>query len=217
MATSPAPDVIEYGLLQPDEVEPFTNLLAETFSRNDPPAYAVGITVEDFSAFVSLLLPQVLSEELTMVARLGSTRELVGALLAMDSASPLPQAMSRLSDRFDPIFDILGELEVEYRRGVAPKPGQCLHVFLLGVSGRVAGRGVGQQLVASCLEHGASRGYQLAITEATNKTSQHIFRKLGFTARVQRSYADHIFEGRHAFASIAQHGGPMLMDKRIAQ
>jgi len=191
-------------------------LLAEAFSRYDPPAYAVGITVEDFAAFVRLLLPQVLSEGLTVVARLRSTRELVGALLTLDSASELPDAIAHLDAKFNPIFDLLGQLEEEHRRGKHPHPGERLHLFLLGVSDRVAGRGVGQQLVARCLAHGASRGYTLAVTEATNKTSQHIFTKQGFTTRVQRSYADHIFEGRRAFASIAEHGGPMLMEKRIA-
>jgi hypothetical protein len=53
----------------------------------------------------------------------------------------------------------------------------------------------------------------VAVTEATNKTSQHIFRKLGFTERVRGSYADHRFEGKAWFTSIDEHGGPVLMDK----
>ncbi len=215
MSASPAPDLIDHGVLDVSEVEPFTRLLAEAFSCYDPPAFAVGITADNFAAFVRLLLPQVLSEGLTIVARLSTTRELVGALLNMDSASELPAAMSQLSARFNPIFDILGQLEEEYRHGVPPNPGECLHLFLLGVSDRAAGRGVGQQLVARSLALGASRGYKLAVTEATNKTSQHIFAKKGFTARVQRSYAEHVFEGGRPFASIAEHGGPILMDSRI--
>jgi hypothetical protein len=41
------------------------------------------------------------------------------------------------------------------------------------------------------------------VTEATNKTSQHVFRKQGFIERVRRSYSDHRFEGRACFTSIA--------------
>jgi ribosomal protein S18 acetylase RimI-like enzyme len=74
---------------------------------------------------------------------------------------------------------------------------------------------VAHQLVAACLEHGRRRGYRLAVTEATNKVSQHIFRKQGFVERVQRSYATHRFEGRQVFASIAEQGGPILMDKSL--
>jgi ribosomal protein S18 acetylase RimI-like enzyme len=117
--------------------------------------------------------------------------------------------------KFDPIFDILGQLDAEYRGDRVVPPGDSLHLFLLGVAERVAGRGVAHQLVAACLEHGAQRGYRVAVTEATNKASQHIFRKQGFVERVQRSYQTHRFGGRAVFASIAEHGGPMLMDKSL--
>ncbi len=150
------------------------------------------------------------------MARLAGTGELVGALLTEDSASAMPDGMDGLSAKFNPIFDILGQLDMEYRSGRTVRLGESLHLFLLGVSDRVAGRGVAQQLVVACLEHGNRRGYRLAVTEATNKVSQHIFRKQGFVARVQRSYKAHRFEGRQVFASIAEHGGPILMDKLLA-
>jgi len=207
---------IEYGLYVPSEAEAMAKLLGETFSRYDPPAVAVGLTASEFEAFVRLLCPKVAAEGLTIVARLAGTGDLVGALLTEDSASALPDGMDRLSAKFDPIFDILGQLDTEYRGGQAVRSGDSLHLFLLGVSNRVAGRGVAQQLVTACLEHGTRRGYRVAVTEATNKVSQHIFRKQGFVERVQRSYEVHRFDGRKFFASIAEHGGPILMDKLLA-
>ncbi len=86
---------------------------------------------------------------------------------------------------------------------------------LLGVAERFAGRGIAQRLVEECLANGTRRGYRVAVTEATNKNSQHIFRKHGFVERVRWSYRDHRFEGREVFASIAEHGGPILMDKPL--
>lgn len=207
---------IEYGLYVPSEAEAMAKLLGETFSRYDPPAVAVGLTASEFEAFVRLLCPKVAAEGLTIVARLAGTGDLVGALLTEDSASALPDGMDRLSAKFDPIFDILGQLDTEYRGGQAVRSGDSLHLFLLGVSNRVAGRGVAQQLVTACLEHGTRRGYRVAVTEATNKVSQHIFRKQGFVERVQTSYKAHRFYGRKFFASIAEHGGPILMDKLLA-
>jgi ribosomal protein S18 acetylase RimI-like enzyme len=208
---------IEYGVYVPSDAEAMVKLLGEVFSRYDPPAVAAGLTASEFEAFVRLLCPQAADDSLTIVARLAGTGELIGALLTEDSASPLPDGIDRLSAKFDPIFDILGQLDTEYRSGRAVPPGESLHLFLLGVSDRVAGRGVAQQLVAACLEHGRRKGYRMAVTEATNKVSQHIFRKQGFVARVQRSYEAHRFDGRQVFASIAEHGGPILMDKSLAQ
>lgn len=207
---------IEYGVYSAADAGPMAKLLGEVFSRRDPPAVAAGLTASEFEAFVRLFCPKAEAEGLTIVARLSGTGELVGALLTEDSSSALPDGMDRLSPKFDPIFDILGQLDAEYRGDRAVRSGDSLHLFLLGVADRVAGRGVGQQLVAACLEHGTRRGYQLAVTEATNKVSQRIFRKQGFVERAQRSYQAHRFGGRAVFASIAEHGGPMLMDRSLA-
>jgi len=208
---------IVYGVCTAQDADEMALLLGEVFSRRDPPSVATGLTPSEFETFVRLLCPQAAVEGLTMLARNSVTGELIGALLTEDSATTLPEEMDQLSPKFEPIFDILGQLETEYRADRQPHPGESLHLFLLGVAESVGGRGVAQHLVTSCLENGARKGYQLAVTEATNRVSQHIFRKLGFAERVRRSYSDHRFAGRAAFASIAEHGGPILMDKSLAE
>ena len=216
MADSSEPKQIEYGVYVPSDAEAMTKLLGAVFSRHDPPAVAAALTSSEFEDFVGLLCPKAAEEGLTVVARLAGTGELIGALLTEDSASGLPDGIDRLSVKFDPIFDILGQLDTEYRSGRTVRRGELLHLFLLGVSDSVAGRGVAQQLVAACLELGLSRGYRMAVTEATNMVSQHIFRRQGFVERVQRSYEAYRFNGRQVFASIAEHRGPILMDKSLA-
>ena len=140
---------------------------------------------------------------------------MVGALLAEDSVSEPPAGLELLSPKFNPIFDILGQLDAEYSGGRARPRGESVHLFLLGVARGHAGRGIAQQLVAECVGNARRKGYRLAVTEATNKISQHVFRTQGFVERVRRSYRDHQFEGRAFFTSIADHGGPLLMEKHL--
>jgi len=208
-------ELIEYSLCAEDDVEAMCDLLAEVFSRGDPPAIAAGLTALEFRLFVQLLRPKADGRGLTIVARLADSGRVVGALLTEDSSSSLPDGMERLSRKFDPIFDILGQLDAEYRGDSEIAHGEQLHLFLLGVSPLVVGRGVAHELVRMCLENGSRLGYRTAVTEATNKASQHIFRKAGFSERVSRSYKDYRFEGRAVFVSIADHGGPILMDKQL--
>lgn len=215
MQTPASPPAIDYGVFELSDTDDMARLLGESFSRHDPPAVAVGLTAPEFEAFVRLFCPKAATEGLTIVARESGTGQLVGALLTDDSASGLPRGMDGLSRKFDPIIDILGQLDSEYRANLDVGRGESLHLFLLGVAESSAGRGVAQQLVSACLERGVRRGYRRAVTEATNTVSQHVFRKLGFVERVRRSYEDYRFEGRAAFASIAGHGGPMLMEKSI--
>jgi ribosomal protein S18 acetylase RimI-like enzyme len=216
MPASDGQQPIEYGIYTAQDADAMARLLGEVFSRRDPPAVAVGLTAPEFEAFVRLYCPKAAAEGLTIVARHAGRLELAGALLAEDSASAPPGGMERLSPKFEPIFDILGQLDAEYRSGRPPHPGESLHLFLLGVAESAAGRGVAQHLVTTCLEHGARKSYQLSVTEATNTVSQHIFRKLGFAERVRRSYSSHRFAGRAMFASIAEQGGPILMDRSLA-
>ncbi len=216
MTNSPEKMQIEYGLCAASDADAMAKLLGEVFSRRDPPPYAVGLTAPEFEAFVRLFCPKAITEGLTIVARSHDTGSLVGALLTEDCASAMPAGMDRLSQKFDPIFDILGQLGTEYWGDRPARPGESIHLFLLGVAASVAGRGVAQQLITACLELGASRGYRLAVTEATNKVSQHIFRKHGFVERARRWYGAHRSNGRAVFESIAEHEGPILMDRSLA-
>jgi ribosomal protein S18 acetylase RimI-like enzyme len=207
---------VHYSLFTASDADEMSQLLGEAFSRHDPPAIAVGLTPTEFEAFVRGYCPAAAAERLTIVARSADTGEMCGALLTDDPATAPPDGMNRLSAKFDPIFDILGQLDTEYRGDRTPVPGEVLHLFLLGVAESCAGMGVAQRLVAECLANGSRRGYRVAVTEATNRTSQHIFRKLGFVERVRRSYRDHRYAGKAAFASIEEHGGPILMDRTLA-
>ncbi len=206
---------VAYSLYMALDAEEMCRLLGDVFSRYEPPTVAMGITAEEFGAFVGMLCPKAELDQLTIVARSGETGEMLGALLAEDPTVAAPEAMHRLGEKFDPIFDILGELDAEYRGDRHFDAGECAHLFLLGVAEAASGRGIGQQLIARCLANAASRGYRVAITEATGQTSQHVFRKHGFVERARRSYADHQYRGEAVFASVAEQGGPILMEKQI--
>lgn len=205
---------IEYSLFTEADAAEMVRVLGEAFARRDPPAVAVGLTPAEFEAFVALYCAAAATQGLTIVARSGG--EMAGALLTEDSSSPMPDGMENLSPKFQPIFDILGALDSAYRGGRVIRAGEAAHLFLVGVAEPFLGRGIGRQLVARCCANAVREGYRLAVTEATNLTSQHIFRQEGFVERVRGSYGEHRFEGRACFGSIVEHGGPMLMDRRLA-
>lgn len=207
---------VEYTVCTPADTDEMVDLLAESFARHDPPAVAVGLTPAEFGAFVDLWAGGAGTEGLSIVARDAETGDMVGALLTDDAAAPMPQGVDDLSDKFAPIFDLLGQIDEEYRTGRSIEPGQYLHLFLLGVEEHSMRRRIGHHLVSVCLANGADRGYTTAVTEATNLVSQHIFRQLGFEPRATRSYGEYRLDGSPTFASIAGHGGPMTMDRQIA-
>jgi ribosomal protein S18 acetylase RimI-like enzyme len=207
---------VVFHLFARTDADEMSRLLGEVFSQRDPPELAVGIAASEFEKFVRLYGPKAQAEGLTVVARSVATGEMIGALLAEDLASAPPIGSDQLSWKFSPIFDILGQLDAEYFVGRLRRQGESLHLFLVVVAQGFAGRDIAQRLVAECLAYGGRKGYRMAVTEATNKTSQHLFRKLGFAERVRRSYGDHLFEGQAHFSSVTDQGGPILMDREVA-
>ena len=197
------------------ECPEIVRLLVGAFIKSDPLAVGAGLTAAEFEAFVTLLAAHIVGQRLTIVARSAQSGEMAGVLLAEDSATPPPAGMEGLSPKFRPILDILGRLDAEYRQGRAHRAGESAHLYLLGVREQFAAQGIAQQLVTRCLANAAQQGYRVAVAEATNRTSQHIFRKHGFAERVWGSYRDHRYEGKSYFAPFAEHGGPLLMDRML--
>jgi GNAT superfamily N-acetyltransferase len=208
---------IRYSVCDQSEVPEMGRVLARTFTRNDPPAVAVGLTADEFEAFVRIVARSAGSGGLTIVARHIDSGLMAGAILTEDAAAPGIGGTDELSEKFGPIFDLFARLDAQIGQEGAMAPGEALHLFLLGVDDRFARRGIGQQLVLACLANGADLGYRLAVTEATNRVSQHIFGMLGFVARAKVGYADYRRDGIAVFESIAEHGGPMAMIRDVAR
>jgi ribosomal protein S18 acetylase RimI-like enzyme len=217
MASHPAPGNPDLAIeaCRPSDVPEMCRMLALTFATNDPPAVAVGLTQAEFEVFVRLVAAPETTRQLTLVARDPASGALAGAMLTEDAASAAPDGMADLSPKFDPIFGLFGLLDAQLPEQPAPPPGEVLHLFLIGVDDRYAGRGVAQRLVRETLDRGIATGYRTAVVEATNRTSQHIFSKLGFAARARTTYAAYRHDGIPVFASVADHGGPWSMRRDL--
>ncbi len=205
----------EYGLLRSSDRNAVVELLAKVFSAAEPPAVAMGLRAADLEKFVGLLCPRAAEDGLTIVARDLDSGRIAGVILTDDFAVPPALAPGAFSDKFLPILAMLESLDEQYRQGQAMVAGQCLHLFMLAVDERFAGRGIAQQLVTACLENGRQRGYTHAVTEATGVVSQHVFRKMGFGERHRAPYRDYRYAGRAVFAGIRDHEAAILMDRAI--
>lgn len=204
---------IQYGVFELPDQEEMASLLAEAFSRDDPPAVAMGISAGEFEACVRLFCPGAAAEGLTVIARSAATGEMAGAFLAADFTAPPPPGIENVSEKFLPMFTLLDQLDADYQRDKTIEPGSYLHLLLLGVTRRFTGRKVAQNLVTACEEIGRRKGYRVAVTEASGSVSQHIFRKRGYAGRLQISYQEYRYEGKPVYAAIEGHSGMILMDK----
>jgi hypothetical protein len=212
----PILEPVRYDVAHSSDAEGIVRLIASAFSRFEPLAQAVGLSVADMEEFLQPLMPAAIAQGLTIVARRKGSIELAGALLSDDLASPLPVDPSRISRRFSPIIALLERLEDFYGGGSDAAPGQCLHMFMLAVDERLKGGGIGQGLVEASLDNGSRKGFRTTVAETTAAASQHIFRALGFAERFHIVYRDFVHDGRAVFGSIQDPPSAILMEKALS-
>jgi len=206
---------LDYAVAKLADSDDVIHLLAQVFSDADPPAVAMGLTFAEMRHFLQLVVPNVITDDLTIVARSKDAGRLAGVMLSDDFASPLDLELDQISAKLLPILSMLETLDEQFRRGKTISAGQYLHLFMLGVDSQFAGRGVGQGVVQACIENASQKGYRLALTEATGRVSQHIFRKNGFVDRFSVSYQNFIYENQRVFASIHEHDKAILMERAL--
>ncbi|HEY6192667.1 MAG TPA: GNAT family N-acetyltransferase [Bacteroidota bacterium] len=206
---------IIYGLPETADIEEMAELLADVFSRYEPPAVAAGLSITTVREIVNLYGRRAAGDGLTIVARDRSTGKLIGAMLTDDFAGPPPENSDTLPESFAPVAALLDGLDQQYRRIHPADPGQVLHLFMLGVAPDFGGRGIARTLVRLTLANGKKEGYERAITEATGNVSQHVFRALGFVERFHIPYKEFTFRGKRPFESIVGHKSIMLMERSL--
>ncbi len=207
--------LVKYDVANASDADEIINLLASVFSQSEPPAVAMGLSFADMKQFLQLVVPSVIPDGVTIISRSTSRGELAGALLTDDFASPLDLDMSRISHRFSPILSMLERLDEQFRKGKTVSAGNYLHLFMLAVNAQFAGQGIAQELVKTCIDNGSRKGYRTALTEATGKISQHVFRKTGFADRFSVFYRDFLYENKAVFGSIKEHEKAILMDRSL--
>lgn len=206
---------LDYAIAKPADCEDIVRLLAQVFSHSDPPAVAMALSFEEMKQFLQLVVPNVIADELTAVARSKDTGKVAGVMLSDDFASPLDLDLGQISAKLLPILSMLDILDEQFRREKTISAGQYLHLFMLGVDREFAGRGVGQGVVKACVKNAVHKGYRVALTEATGRVSQHIFRKNGFVDRFAVSYQDFTYQNKTVFASIQEHETAVLMERAL--
>ena len=209
-------ETLSYEIFNLNSLNPLANLVGKAFINSDPMAIAQQLSLEEFADYIKLLGKWTEKQRLTIIAKDKLTDEVVGAVLAGDFASdsPLtPENSEHISNKFEPIVELLESLETQYKYGKQIRTGEYLHIYMLAVSPKYQGKQIAQNLIRICLDNGVAEGFSWAFTEAANSISQHIFRKLDFQPCHEILYRKFTHNGVSVFANIEGHEGTTLMDK----
>ena len=212
-------ETLSFEIYNSKDLDRVANVIGEAFFTSDPMAIAQQLSTNELADYVKLIGKWVHKQQLTVVTKDKSTDEVAGVVLASDFASNFPltsENSQHLSNKFEPIIELLSNLEAQYKHDKQIRAGEYLYIHMLAVSPEYQRRKIAQNSIEVCLNHGIEKGFTYAFTEAANSISQHIFGKLGFIPRHQINYQQFTYQDQKVFASIEGHTGTILMDKLLS-
>ena len=205
---------LTYEVLRDQDLEETVSLITRAFRGGEPLNRANGIPEQIWAESCRQVCRRVVKDRLSILARGSRENRIVGAVICGDLTTDKPDT-SHLHPRFAVTAALLGELDRQYRQTIQLAPRHYLYIIFLAADLDLPGHGIGTRLVGEALDNARSEGFRVAVCEATNRRSQHIFRdKGGFTDRFSISYANWEYEGQRVFQSI-QGQSAILMDREI--
>ena len=199
--------------MQESDAQEAAELLARSFCASDPLEVVLGITEPEFVEMTLLDFPQILEDQLSIVAREEETNELVGVTTAMDAMTPFTDSSGKISPKFAPVAAIVNQLHHPYLETIPQKRGHTAYYYMGAVKSSWQGRGVAQATFKASEDLITLRDYKHIFGIATNRGSSAAICHNGFSPVATVSYQDFMYQGEKVFASITKHEGVTLVEK----
>ena len=178
----------EFRLMKPTEIEPVSDLVAETFSAREPLAVCLGLSKGDVFSLVKALL-QTERIRRTCVALINGRIE--GALVSESMVDVEPKIDPDVAAKFAPLFGFLGHLDSFVPESLKNNPEALFRQFMIAVRSSARGHSLGRQLVAFSNVAAKDSGFVASMAEVTGQTSRHIFaNQCGYTSLKDVVYSD---------------------------
>ncbi len=197
------------------DIENTANCISQVFSNFEPIAKALNISFNEFYRLAIPVCYKAAYEKISIIAKDWQTGEVVGFIISEDIMTTPHAPPQGIYHKFESIFYFLSELQQNYQRYHLVKPGEVLHIFMLGVQEKYTKRHIATNLVKENLNLAKYHNFKVAIAEATSMGSQQIFQNLGFTEEFAIEYKSYKFKGQQIFSSIENPPKCLLMSSPI--
>ncbi len=209
-------DGIIYEIISKNYIESALQCIMTTFSKNDPLSIAVNLSPEDLKIFLNIFVKDnLLKQNLTTIAKDKNTNEVIGCILLEDITTDQPGDISGIPLNFMPIIALLEDLDGWYLENNPVKPGEILHVIMVGVAEEYMNRSIAYELFMYSYKICKELGYKGGISEVTGKKSQRVGDKIGAETLRSILYKEFEYNGEKPFNSINDTESIKLMHLNI--
>ena len=211
---------IYYERLKASDTEALVEAVQATFPgpSGETMARALKMTPEEYLSYTRLVCEKAALDGLCVVAKDHFWgRIFVGFCISEDFLSLPAYKNEKISEKFQPLLDLLETLDAQYARSRSIAPGGVLHLYLLGAcepNGPDAG--LARSSWKQQCESEKEAGFKVAIAEATGAGSQQICEKLGFKTVGEVEYWNYRYNGRLVFGSVENPRSCLLVEKPLS-
>jgi GNAT superfamily N-acetyltransferase len=208
---------INYVTLQEDRLDEIIDCVAKLFAEQEYITRESGLTVDEFKVFAEQYCRASLLHNLSIIAVVETTRELVGFAINEDPMADIAvdaNQFYQVSDHYKPFLGMLGALN-EKCWNLDRKVGFSFHLYLLGVKSDFQRQQIGTTLVKVSEILAKANNFEYMVIEATSPHTKPICEKLGYSSLGNIPYVDYVLDGTKPFSHIQDYDGPYLFTKRL--
>lgn len=175
-------------------------VIAKSWSVNEPMMHYLGITPEQTLPFATLLVDKAINEGLSISALLDD--KLVGCTIVEDMADPLEMSIE-MDPRFKIIFSLLDHLATDFFNERVPDKGHIAHLFVTAIDAQHHGHGLSKKINFESIRLAKEKGFDFMCCEFTQSYNETV-KNIQNSKFLIRScvYKDFMFEGNKPFEHL---------------
>lgn len=190
-ATPQTQTQVHFTTLQPEHVEGALHCLAQSF-MDEPILKTIQLPYEALRDFLRPRIELTAQDGLSVVAV--ENGKVVSAILSDDNTLehvPYPNE-GQWAPQLAPVLELLSQLHEgsAMEQDMLAQGLRFYHLFFAGTLPEGRNKGYVNRLMALSLEIARTKGFQVAMVEATSPGSQHTCRKFGYTLAHRICYQD---------------------------
>ena len=191
------------------------NCLAEGFLR-EPMTLALDIEFVEILEFTQHAVSKTVNEGLSLVAVDVDSDSVIGVSINKDLLDELVNEDDVFLMKLSPIFNLLEQLDEEYRANHEVKRNEIFHGLMIVADQKSKFGNIAFQLLEKSYELAKENDFSKMMVEATGPISQNVAaKKLGFTEFASVNYSDFEFEGDRIFSEIIDVSTCKLLVKEL--
>jgi len=213
---------VVYSLMTEQDISDVVDCFSNFFRKEEPLTRAMAFSEEEFLPVVTSTCKKAARDGLSIVAREKTSQCLLGFSIGKDYRDCTFDEEFEFSPKFNPIFELHGEMDEVYKKMHSLKSGEVYLHHALGIDLQYFEDHLGEkqacvnivpELSKLTYELARKRNFKKIIGHATSLFTQRLYKKYDFSEVFRVNYKTFSYKDDDVFRNIKWHSGCVLFER----